>query len=384
MKCRNKKCEKEFDQAFLFCPYCGTSVVVPERKRTPKSRGNGQGTAYRRGKTWTARATRYITITMPDGTKKVERVEKTKGGFPTKTAALNYCADIWSKPHRVQCNMTFYELFQRWKPYYENRIGSNTMATYVAAFKYFEPIQYYMVDEIKSDDLQKCINDCDKSRSTINNMKTVASLLFKFAMSQGIVDRNQAEFTSTTHKQKGERLPVPEEALKLIEKEVGHFPYADYVYFLCYTGVRENELLSFTKNAYREKKQGDETIVYLVGGSKTKAGKERELTISPKVLPILQARMATDNELLFPRLSDGKKMTGKYFLNKCFKPFIQHLGLSEDIVVHSCRHTFANLLKNVEGSDTDKAALMGHAHADMTKEYQSSDIAAKKKITDKI
>ena len=93
MKCRNKKCEREFDQAFSFCPYCGTAVSVPERKRNPKARGNGQGTAYKRGRTWTARVTRYIRITMPDGKEKTERIEKTKGGFPSKTEALSYCVE---------------------------------------------------------------------------------------------------------------------------------------------------------------------------------------------------------------------------------------------------------------------------------------------------
>jgi hypothetical protein len=41
-------------------------------------------------------------------------------------------------------------------------------------------------------------------------------------------------------------------------------------------------------------------------------------------------------------------------------------------------------MKKVQGSDTDKSALMGHASPDMTKYYQSADIVSLKAITDNI
>lgn len=59
------------------------------------------------------------------------------------------------------------------------------------------------------------------------------------------------------------------------------------------------------------------------------------------------------------------------------------LGI-KDRVPYSGRHTFANLLKAVPGSDTDKAALMGHANASMTKYYQEPDYESLRSITDRI
>ena len=54
-------------------------------------------------------------------------------------------------------------------------------------------------------------------------------------------------------------------------------------------------------------------------------------------------------------------------------------------VPYSCRHTFSNLLKDVSGSDKDKADLMGHQDYQTTKRmYQSAEILAKKAITDKL
>ena len=76
-------------------------------------------------------------------------------------------------------------------------------------------------------------------------------------------------------------------------------------------------------------------------------------------------------------------MTETYFRNACFNPLMARLGI-KDKYPYSCRHTFANLLKNVTGSDTDKAALMGHADASMTKFYQAEDIDSLRRITDAI
>ena len=61
----------------------------------------------------------------------------------------------------------------------------------------------------------------------------------------------------------------------------------------------------------------------------------------------------------------------------------RHESVSRRILC-SCRHTFADLMKNVQGSDTDKAALMGHTSFNMTKYYQSADMKSLKAITDRI
>ena len=74
-------------------------------------------------------------------------------------------------------------------------------------------------------------------------------------------------------------------------------------------------------------------------------------------------------------------MTDNYFRKFCFDPLMERPGIV-DRVTYSCRHTFANLLKAVRGSDTDKAALMGHADASMTKYYQEADLSSLKEITD--
>ena len=49
---------------------------------------------------------------------------------------------------------------------------------------------------------------------------------------------------------------------------------------------------------------------------------------------------------------------------------------------HSCRHTFATLMKNAPGSDKDKLELMGHTSTEMLRHYQDVSLEDLRKITD--
>lgn len=365
------KCSSAIPDGSIFCNRCGKKLVRDTKVRT-KSRGNGTGMAYKRGKTWTARVT--IGWTFEDG-KKIRKY-RTKGGFPSKTAAENYCSTLKKNPNKPKCTDTFSQVYDRWQKAYADRIAAVTMATYKAAWKHFAAVHPLPIVDITVSQLQECIDKCGKGRSTLNDMRTVCSLVYKFAVMNGIVDNNPAQHLYVAAKKKGTRPAFSADELEKIRKAVGVLPYADYVYFMCYTGFRPNEMLSLKKEAYNKAQN------CLVGGFKTEAGRNRLVPVNAKIRPILSERMASDSEYIFPR-PDGSLMDDEHFRKYCFNPLMSALHI-EGKVPYSCRHTFANLLKNVRGSDTDKAALIGHADASMTKYYQSTDIDSLKAIIDSL
>ena len=374
-----RKCKRTLESDWIVCPYCGTPIMI--KKVAHKSRPNGSGTAIKRGSTWTARViVDWRSVPCEDGTTKLRPVSKTKGGFKTKTAALEYCQQLKKSPNKLESNLTFKQVYDRWVPYYEPRIASITMATYKAAFKHFSSVYYYKITTMTVDDLQQCIDSCDKGRSTKDNMRSVCSLVFKYACQNNLVDKNLASFLYSGKEKKGTRSPITFEELKLIKDAVGKEPYADYVYCLCYTGFRPNEMLSLKKDAFHVVEHEGRVYNILIGGCKTPAGIDRTVTISPKILPIIEYLLKSDSEYLFPK-EDGSMMDDEYFRENCFYPLMDKLGIKGK-VPYSCRHTFANLLKQVYGSDTDKASLIGHADASMTKYYQSADYASMAAITD--
>ena len=364
------KCGKILMDDAVFCAYCGKKQVILPSTGRKRSRGNGTGTAFKRGKTWTAKVT--IGYKFVDGKKK--QIYRTKGGFPSKTAAENYCYTLKTNPEAPKVTDTFYQIYERWKKEYESRIAPVTMATYKAAWNHFKKVHHLPIVDITVSQLQECINNCEKGRSTLNDMRTVCSLVFKFAIINNIVDKNPAQNLYVNGKKKGTRPAFSSDELKKIEQAVGKIPYADYVYFMCYTGFRPNEMLTLKKDAYKKDKN------CLVGGFKTEAGTDRIVPLNAKLAPILTQRMVSDSIFIFPR-QDGTLMTDEHFRKYCFNPLMDQLGI-EGKVPYSCRHTFANLLKNVKGSDTDKAALIGHSDASMTKYYQSADYESLQAIID--
>lgn len=77
------RCHKDFaEDSARFCPYCG---AVQERKATKRKRGNGTGTAVKRGNQYEAR----IVVGWKIGTDgKHKAVYRSKWGFKTKQDAL--------------------------------------------------------------------------------------------------------------------------------------------------------------------------------------------------------------------------------------------------------------------------------------------------------
>lgn len=48
---------------------------------------------------------------------------------------------------------------------------------------------------------------------------------------------------------------------------------------------------------------------------------------------------------------------------------------------HSCRHTFATMMKRVRGADKDKLELMGHTSTEMLRHYQDASFDDLRMIT---
>ena len=129
----------------------------------------------------------------------------------------------------------------------------------------------------------------------------------------------------------------------------------------------------------------------LVGGIKTEAGRDRTVTISPKILPYVN-RFAAEARagFLFCR-SDGSRFAIDDY-RALFYAVLSRAGIDNPtdddgrhrLTPHSCRHTFATLLKRVPGSDKDKLELMGHTSAEMLRHYQDVDAADLRRITDAI
>lgn len=412
LKCR--KCSAELPDGALYCPYCGVKQTEPQRKG--RTRPNGSGYAYRRGHTWTARVAsmRYLAEDADS-----DQVYITLGGFRTKSDALNFvpvlkAATKYPKERRNQLlreaadlndaaaalqyvksnryavpdsDITLKALYTRWLPQHADRISKSTLDGYKAAFQYLSDIHSFRFTDLGTDDMQECIDACPRGRRTKENIKSLCMMLYKYAGSRKLVIHNYAQYLYCGRGGKGTRPALTFEHVEAIRGAIGTIPMAEYVYCMIYTGFRPNEMLRLKKTDLHKK----DGVLYLVGGFKTAAGTDRIVTLSPCISPIVQSLADKADLYLFPA-PDGTMMRDDYFREKIFYPLLAALDIQDMpsetnpayYKPYSCRHTFSNMLKNVQGSNTDKAALIGHADTSMTEYYQSADIASMAAITDAI
>ena len=313
------------------------------------------------------------------GEGKVTPIYKTKGGFQTKRDALAYCQELFNAPKKKPVQ-TFQAVYEAWLPTHEQRVGKSTIDCYKAAYSHFTPLYYIPFGDIDLDDLQECIDNCGKGKRTKENMKALAGLLYKYAVPRHLSDMNYAEYLHTGNDAKGTHPAFTMEQIELIRRQIGITPHAEDVYCLIYTGFRPTELFALTKSDFRD------SILY--GGIKTEAGKDRAVPVSPRIAEIISKRVSSPHKFLFPK-DDGSQMSAKYFRDNYFYQVLANAGIQEmptpehpaHYVPYSCRHTFANLLKDAPGSDKDKAGLIGHEDYKTTKRhYQSAELDALKAI----
>lgn len=410
MTCR--KCKRAIDDDSVFCKYCGTRQEIVRAKR---KRPNGSGYAIPRGKTWTA----YVNAGYAAADGKAVPDLISLGGFQSKTIALEFCPVLKAsaKIPKAERNavlreaakraniqdallviqnyrrkvtaddITFKALYDRWYPFYEQVCkDQSTMNGHRAAVAHFKEIWQLPFAQLSADDLQEAVDNCPRGKKTKQNMHQLVKRMYEYAIGRKIVPANYAEYIYISSDGGGRRPALKAEHVQKILQQIGRFPLAEYVYCLCYLGFRPNEMLQLTKDAYHN----EDGVEYLIGGFKTAAGTDRVVTIAPPIAPIVRRLVsAVGSPYIFPG-PDGDMIDDEYLREKIFYPLLDRLGIQEIptkdrpavYVPYSCRHFFSNLLKDAEGADKDKAALIGHSDYETTvRVYQSEDIKAMQRIT---
>ena len=264
----------------LYCIFCGKRQDVP---RSVHKRGNGQGTAFKRGNSWTAMRAGYSYI---DDTG-LHRVRPKKGGFATKKEALEWASS--SSPQETYSP----KLIELWALYEKNdlpKLSANRQTAYKIAFKRLSPLMGTQIHLLTLEAIQGTINAACNSFYPARDCKTVMKALYNKALASnnGLVTKNLADFIVLPKLEETEITPFTADEVKAFWNLYDKNDYfVGYILLMIYSGMMPAELLACKKAMIDLEK------CEIFGcGVKTKSRKKSAIVFPDLLRPVVQTLLS--------------------------------------------------------------------------------------------
>ena len=298
-----------------------------------RTRGNGQGTVYKRGKTWTARVVVGWKERPTGGSTPVYR---TKGGFPRKKDALDYIPTLKQEKPKTKAP----RLIDCWTTYHDGefqQLSKSKQTAYSGAWKKLSAIHYRPVNQITVAEIRDAVSQVANTYYTVRDCKTVLTRLFEFAGADGWCNKDLPSYIVMPKLSEKERQVFTDmEQLALWRLyESGDIRAAIPLMMIC-TGLMPGEC----QNLKVENIKLDEHKIVGVG-MKTKVRKESPVFLPNDILPIVEDLItnAQPSGYLWPRNAD--KWYADYYAA------LEAAGCRR-LEPYSCRHTTATRLAITE------------------------------------
>lgn len=369
------KCKKEIADGSAFCNWCGKKQAV-EKKRSRK-RANSQGSVYKlsgnRTKPWIA--------IMPCKYDREGNATRTVlGYYSTKTEALNDLNNAVTVNVSNRVDMTMEKCYEEWSAPYFKELQESRIATYKSVWKKLKPLYKKRIKDLRANDIQKIIDDISKDGEKVSvsyEIKVLYGLLCRYAMSLDIIYQDYSKFIKLPKVEKSEKKVFTGEQIDQIYSlaKSGN-ETAMIICILIYTGFRIGELFGI------KREQVNINEMYMIGGEKTEAGKNRLIPFHDKIISFIKYFYNQHNEYLVTY--NGKQVTPKHFRVNMFYPFLKSIEIT-GITPHCTRHTFATLGQSVGIVPEDMIKLMGHTdYTTTTENYIHQNLETLRKAINKI
>ena len=336
MLCR--KCHKEIPDASAYCLYCGAKQ---SSERGRHRRGNGQGTAYKRGATWTASVViGWKALPVEEGQPpRKTPVHRTKGGFATKKDALAYCPTLLQAtytPERAAPQLVTY-----WDTYAQGKmekLSESKQVAYRGAWKKLKALHYRPVDQITVSELCDAVKAVASTYYTARDCKAILTRLFELAGADGWCSKDMPGYIELPklHEKERQVFSDTEQAALWKLYESGDFRAAIPL-LMIYTGMMPGEMQNLRVEHIDLENQR------IVGvGLKTQIRKASPVYLPKDVLPMVEDLIAhaQPSGYLWPRNED-----------KWYATYYDALNAAgcRRLEPYCCRHSTATRLAISEG-----------------------------------
>lgn len=303
-----------------------------------KSRGNGQGSAFKRGNTWTAQV--IVGWRLPDDpTKRPVSIKRTKGGFSTKKEAIAYCPillnggiEVKTEPPRLR---EYWEIYQKGE--YLN-LSDSKQCAYRIAWKKLKSIQDIRVDALTVEILRSVVSQKCPTHSPAKDCKSLLSNLFKLAAADGFANRDLPSYIILPKLNEKERQPFSDVEQAALWKvyEAGNRKAAIPL-LMIYTGMMPGEAMKLRADSI-----DIEHRLIVNAGLKTAVRKATPIVIADSIVPLIEDLIENAQPSGYIWKRDEKQWYADYY------EAIEAAGCRR-LNPYSCRHTTATALAISEG-----------------------------------
>lgn len=256
--------------------------------------------------------------------------------------------------------LTFSDVFELWKSEHYKNISEKTIPGWDNAYKNSKMLHKIRMKDIKAQDLNACMESQTVGAGSQTRIKSFWNQLFLFAIERDIVHKNYAQFVAEKDKpEDSKKKPFTDTEVSILWSNAGMLPGVDAVLIMIYTGMRPTELLEMKAENVNLNER------YMVGGIKTKAGKNRIIPICTRLFPIIERCMDDGAETLISY--NGGPMDYWQFRRKWFRSLMTRLGFNH--TAHECRHTAITAMREAGMDKYLVKMIVGHGAGDVTDRY---------------
>ena len=323
---------------------------------------NGFGSVHYLGKGRRKPYRARITVGWKDG----KQVYQTIGYAATRREGLQMLAEYHNSPYNLERDkITFENIFNKWCEAKESKLDPKNFKGYRMAYNLCSPIHNAKFSDLRKPQLQKMMDDINKSTPTKAKVKTLLRQMYELAMDMDIVSKDYSQgLDLTTEVESNERVPFSPEEIEKLWKLSETDEFARVILILIYTGVRINELLNLKiENVHLEER-------YMIGGSKTKAGKDRIIPIADKIHPFISELYDENNKVLL--VSTRSEGMSYHSFHRRWTPFMEKHNFKH--LIHDTRVTFASLAHAAGVNELNLKRLLGHSDGNVTHHYIKTDV----------
>lgn len=302
----------------------------------------------KRRKPWAVRIT--------TGWKNGKQQRKYLGYYRTQGEALIALAEYHKSGVDIDLsNVTLKELFDKWLEDQEKRnITHSAKRSQYMVYNRLGSLADMSINKIKAIHLQQWMDSIELKPSTKIKLKSTMNMVFEYATQNDIVNKNYAKFIKIEEKVEKTGAVFTEDEIKTLWKH-SEEPIARMLLILIYTGMRIGEMLQMHKDNIHL----DEC--YMVGGSKTEAGKDRVIPIHQDILPLVKTQLGYNNWFVQTRLGNAFNYSN---LVPQLNIYMEKLGMSHKF--HDARKTAISLMHSAGIPMETIKIIVGHAGADVT------------------